>query len=95
MKRSQQIPSARLASFDVLAEKSREGNVVIACTSREVRRQYQREIAKRGGLVDRLRFVIWPAMPDNAADVLRAGGQVEPSCQILDVRDCLGARRDD
>ena len=51
------IPAERSRAFDVIADKLAGGSVVVAVTSRAVRRQYLRGVAKRGGDVDRLHFV--------------------------------------
>ncbi len=51
-----QIPPERLAAFDLLAEVTKTTPVMVACKPRHVRRQYIREIEKRGGRLDNLFF---------------------------------------
>lgn len=51
-----QIPAERVAAFDMVAEATKSDRVLVACTSRTVRRQYIRAIEKRGGRLDNLFF---------------------------------------
>jgi hypothetical protein len=82
------IPSERSRAFDIVADISKNDQVVVACLSRQVRRQYQRSVAKRGGDVEALHFIVSPTLPINAAAQLRArrpaGGL------IIDVRELRG-----
>jgi hypothetical protein len=81
---SRQIPAARRASFDAIADATRCGRVAIVCTSRSVRRQYERGVAKRGGVAENLHFVVAPGMDDELADELR--WHPEPHMPCIDVR---------
>ena len=60
-----QIPAERVAAFDMVAEATKSDRVLVACTSRTVRRQYIRAIEKRGGRLDNLelKFSHAAAMP--------------------------------
>lgn len=79
---ARQIPPARIAAFDVIADATRIGPVVIACTCRTVRRQYVHGVTKRGGNAANLVFSITPDLPDDFADVMRRRG-----LHVLDVRE--------
>jgi hypothetical protein len=75
-------PRQRLAAFDLVADATRTGPVVVACRSRVVRRQYLRAVTRRGGNPANLMFSITPNMPDDFADVMRRRG-----LHVLDVRE--------
>ena len=80
------IHPERLAAFDVIADATRIGPVVVACKSRTVRRQYVRGITRRGGNPANLVFAITPNLPDDAANRLRRRG-VLGDVEIRDVRE--------
>ena len=82
------IPSERSRAFDVIADVSRNDQVVVACMSRKIRRQYQRGVAKRGGDVEALHFHVSPTLPLDAAAQLRA--RMGAGVRIIDVRDLHG-----
>ena len=81
------IPAERSRAFDIIAGELAGGSVVVAVTSRAVRRQYLRAVAKRGGDVDRLHFVR-PAnlenLPGSAVDGLRK--MLPADVRVIDVR---------
>lgn len=79
-------PDQRAVAFDIVADATRTGPTIVACTSRAVRRQYRAAVARRGGVAANIVFSIMPDMPDNFADVMRrrtAGRNVN----VLDVRE--------
>ena len=53
---SRQIPAARLAAFDLLAEVARTQPVAVYVRNRAVRRQYLRAFVKRGVDLNRVYF---------------------------------------
>jgi hypothetical protein len=75
----------RLVAFDLLADTTRTGPVVVAVRDRAIRRQYLRGVAKRGGNIANLIFSITPTASDALADELRA--RVGDRCEILNVRN--------
>ncbi len=85
----QPLPAGRTAAFDLLAADTRAGTrVLVACPSRCVRRQYLRGIAKRGGDIEKVSFVIGTSFRDApcalAKDLRRQFG---PRCRVVDVRE--------
>jgi hypothetical protein len=65
------LPPARVALFDAVAEATLHGPVVLAVTSRAVRRQYRVAVFARGGKVENLHFtVITPGGADAPATTI-------------------------
>ena len=86
------IPAERSRAFDIIAGELARDSVMVACTSRAVRRQYLRGVAKRGGDVDRLHFVTAASLhnlPERAVDDLR--GKLPAGIRLIDVRSASGA----
>lgn len=79
------IPSERSRAFAMVAERSVDDSVVVACMSRRIRRQYQRSVAKRGGDLEHVHFFVCPTMPPDAAQQL-ARTRVGRETEIIDVR---------
>lgn len=81
------IPSARRAAFARVADATRVGFVVVVCRARDIRRQYRREVTKRGGNAGNLVFVIDANVPDDMADRVRRRGGFGAGVEVLDVRE--------
>jgi len=57
---TRQVPPERLAGFEIVAQASKTGPVIVACRNSTVEHQYRRAVRAAGGNVDNLRFLVIP-----------------------------------